>query len=256
MKHDLGYTQGIAVSSDGASGGLALIWKPISKVELSTCSRWHIDAYVGSKSNGDFGQLTGFYGQSEASKREETWTLLESLSHSNYLPWQYIGDFNEITSTEEKSGGNSEASKREETWTLLESLSHSNYLPWQYIGDFNEITREGRLKICLDRALATNEWRLKLHEVAVHHMTMSTSDHSLLTLRLTLGHRKNNKLFRFEAMWQSDHRCDDVVSESWQDGLYKIGGCPFTNCMTSCRESLEAWNKWEFGHVRRKIASL
>nr|POE64504.1 hypothetical protein CFP56_56804 [Quercus suber] len=213
MKHDLGYTQGIAVSSDGASGGLALIWKPISKVELSTCSRWHIDAYVGSKSNGDFGQLTGFYGQSEASKREETWTLLESLSHSNYLPWQYIGDF-------------------------------------------NEITREGRLKIRLDRALATNEWRLKLHEVAVHHMTMSTSDLSLLTLRLTLGHRKNNKLFRFEAMWQSDHRCDDVVSESWQDGLCKIGGCPFTNCMTSCRESLEAWNKWEFGHVRRKIASL
>ncbi|KAL4599444.1 hypothetical protein ACB092_11G127700 [Castanea dentata] len=39
-------------------------------------------------------------------KREETWTLLESLKHNNQIPWLCIGDFNEITSSSEKAGGN------------------------------------------------------------------------------------------------------------------------------------------------------
>ena len=38
LKHELGYTQGLAVLSDGQSGGLALLWKPKSKVEVRSLS--------------------------------------------------------------------------------------------------------------------------------------------------------------------------------------------------------------------------
>ena len=58
------------------------------------------------------------------------------------------------------------------------------------------------------------------------------------------------------AMWLQDPSCDEVVQEAWHDGLFKLGGCQFENCLESCRNRLVSWNKLEFGHVRRKIAEL
>lgn len=69
-------------------------------------THWNIDAFVESKSNGDRWRLTGFYGHPYTSKREEIWSLLESLSLVSNLLWVYIRDFNEITSATEKLDGN------------------------------------------------------------------------------------------------------------------------------------------------------
>lgn len=60
LKHELGYSKGIAVSSDGLSKGLALLWKPDSRVEVRMATHWHSDAFVEPKSNGDRWRLTGF----------------------------------------------------------------------------------------------------------------------------------------------------------------------------------------------------
>ena len=103
-KQELGYTQGLAVSGIGQSGGLALLWKPESKVAIQGFSRWHIDAYITCTRTGIIWRLTSFYRQPDTSKREETWTILESLGHSNQLPWLCIGDYNEIISQTETSG--------------------------------------------------------------------------------------------------------------------------------------------------------
>lgn len=53
LKHELGYSQGIDVSSDGNSGGLALLWKLETLVNVLMCSRWYIDALVDYENNGD-----------------------------------------------------------------------------------------------------------------------------------------------------------------------------------------------------------
>ena len=63
-------------------------------------------------------------------------------------------------------------------------------------------------------------------------------------------------MFRFEAMWLCDPQCDEVVQEAWYEGLCKPSGSPFTNCINNCRTRLQVWNKIEFGHIGRKIASL
>ena len=106
LKHELGYTHGVTVSSDGNSGGLALLWKPETKVQIHKYSRWYIDAFVDCENNGDLWRLVRFYGHLDTSKREETWILLGSLSGISNLLWLCIGDFNEITSAFEKEGGN------------------------------------------------------------------------------------------------------------------------------------------------------
>ena len=53
LKTKLGYSQGVAVSSVGSNGRLALLWKPESTVEIKGILRWYIDVVVSSYSNGD-----------------------------------------------------------------------------------------------------------------------------------------------------------------------------------------------------------
>nr|POF21129.1 hypothetical protein CFP56_06930 [Quercus suber] len=57
-------------------------------------------------------------------------------------------------------------------------------------------------------------------------------------------------------MWLRDPRCSEVVSEAWERGLSCPTGFSIQNCLLACKESLQRWNKVEFGHVGRWIASL
>ena len=46
MKQNYDYNQGLVVSSNGLSGGLALLWKPNTQVHVQNLSRWFIDAHI------------------------------------------------------------------------------------------------------------------------------------------------------------------------------------------------------------------
>ena len=75
----------------------------------------------------------------------------------------------------------------------------------------------------------------------LHHISMSTFDHSLLGLcfpSISNQPHGRGKVFRFEVMWLRDPQCDVVVEEAWQEGLYKTGGSPFVNYMESYRDRL------------------
>ncbi|XP_030942097.1 uncharacterized protein LOC115967167 [Quercus lobata] len=119
---------------------------------------------------------------------------------------------------------------------------------------------EGRIYIRLDKALANNAWKLVFPRSTVHHIPMSSSDHSMLSIRMQQPgpHRRprSRPLFCFEAMWLQDPRCEEVVQEAWCEGLYKTEGVSIINCHASCRDRLLAWNKNEYGHVGKQIKKL
>ena len=87
---------------------------------------------------------------------------------------------------------------------------------------------EGRIHIQLDRALANSAWKLLVPKAAVHHVSMSFSDHSMFAIRLNQPRSqqpRSKPLFRFEAMWLQDPRCAEIVQDAWHEGLYKPDGC-------------------------------
>lgn len=55
--------------------------------------------------------LSGFYGSPNTSKRRESWKLLTRLNPSPERHWRILGNFNEITTQEEKMGGRAQAQK-------------------------------------------------------------------------------------------------------------------------------------------------
>ena len=71
MKQNWVYNQGFIVSSDGLSGGLALLWKLGTQVHIQNISCWFIDAHIVCDNTSTKWRLTGFYGHPETCKREE-----------------------------------------------------------------------------------------------------------------------------------------------------------------------------------------
>ena len=127
----------------------------------STCqnfSRWYIDTHIVCDSIGPKWRLTRFYGHPDTSMQEETWALLESLGHSNTLPWLCLEDYNEILSQAEKAEGCLRPARQMDRFRM--AISHCSFLDLGYRGlhsHGHETTplKVGRIHIRLDRALAT-----------------------------------------------------------------------------------------------------
>ena len=174
------------VSFDGLSSGLSLLWKPNTQVHVQNFSRWFIDAHIVCADIGLKWQLTGFYSHPNTSKREETWTLLESLGCSNTMPWLCLGDFNEIISRREKAGESLRPNRQMDRFHT--AISCCGFLDLGHIGSPFTWSRnrptEGRIHIRLNWALATVAWKRNILETVVHHLSMSISDHSMLVVCL------------------------------------------------------------------------
>ena len=92
----------------------------------------------------------------------------------------------------------------------------------------------------------------------LYHLTSAASDHSPLALHFVqrIRERRRKRLFRFESMWLKDPKCEEVVLEAWEEGLAVSTDFLLTSCLERCKVCLDAWNKFEFGHVGRKTAKL
>ena len=72
-------------------------------VDVQTFSPRHIDAIIDHGVDNAW-RFTGFNGDPETTNRENSWSLLRTLSIRFNLPWVCIGDFNEILFIDEKQG--------------------------------------------------------------------------------------------------------------------------------------------------------
>ncbi|KAA3482176.1 nucleolin-like [Gossypium australe] len=99
-----GYENGIDIGATGTRGGLSLGWKGNSLVNLKSFSSSHIDVEIQDCDCEVPWRLTRFYGNPTEQERMGSWHLLRQLSGDLNTPWVVLGDFNEITSSFEKTG--------------------------------------------------------------------------------------------------------------------------------------------------------
>ena len=139
-----------------------MFWRREVDVTLRSFGRRHIDVDV-KMEDVLVWRLTGMYGESAMEIKKETWRTLRLLKqqHQGGRPWLCIGDFNEILTSTEKTGG--AARPKHYLDGFREAMQVCELEDIGFEGDmytWRNHSKELRTYICerLDRAIANEEW--------------------------------------------------------------------------------------------------
>ncbi|XP_060973975.1 uncharacterized protein LOC133039163 [Cannabis sativa] len=218
----LHFPNGLEVPRVGLSGGLMLFWTDVVDVTLLNMGPTFFDCYM--KFNGwpNF-HFTGFYGAPEIANKSDSWTLFQRFGDvAPLLPWLTMGDFNEILSNNDKSGGGLRRESQMEAFRSTLDKCFLQEVP--YIGDpftwIKNRTAVHTLKERLDWCFVNNHWLSFFLAPTVEHLDYYHSDHraiaavfSCATLPDTSA--KSRSRFRFEKLWLADPESTEIISKSW-----------------------------------------
>lgn len=204
IKNKLGYDSMFVVENVGRSGGLALLWKNESEVDIRGFSKHHIDAEIRLDADDNKWRFTGFYGVPERQRRSESWNLLKYLSTLNPLPWVVMGDFNDMLEIKEKRGGN-----RQPNWLLTgfkDAVQSSGLIDLRLEGhQFTWEKSRGTsnwVEEKLDRILVSESWLNLFGEARGTTLEATQSDHLPIILHVEATNRYNvTSRFKFENLW-------------------------------------------------------
>jgi hypothetical protein len=190
-----------------------MLWRDNREVSIQNFSQRYISAKITLLRSEFSWQLTGFYGQPNLALREESWKLLSYLGSINSMDWLYLRDFNEVLDSIEKYGGNPKSFQQLEPFrNVVEECRlgdlgfKGSKFTWCNYREGNEFIKER-----LDRALATPGWCYLFPNVEVEVLAAQSSDHKPLWVRLTQSSGHHSRSFKYEASWDKDVECVEVI---------------------------------------------
>ncbi|GAA0179249.1 hypothetical protein LIER_44028 [Lithospermum erythrorhizon] len=141
--------------------------------------------------------ITVIYAACNVGDRRDLWKSIRGLAPAS-SPWMLMGDFNAITSSSEKMGGN------EPNQLFMvefnDYISDCNLEDVGYIGSTFTWT-SGRVSERLDRVLCDQQCLNEFPLMHVRHLAKNYSDHSPLLLEIMLDTGQPRGSFRFQNMW-------------------------------------------------------
>ena len=214
IKERISFANGLFVSCQGHSSGLALLWSRETNLEIKSFGSHHIDVVVTDGSSNFKWRLTSFYGHPQTRMRQQSWDLLAYLKNQFQLPWFCFGDFNEILSSEKKLGRATRCQSQMDKFRDVVNLY--GFKDLGYSGtDYtlcNMQSGDSIIYLRLNRAFATSDWVDKFGEVRVNHLVDSTSNHCALYIAEPRAPKQPRaRRFHFEAMWAKCESCTDVI---------------------------------------------
>ncbi|KAL7158395.1 hypothetical protein ABFS83_02G140200 [Erythranthe nasuta] len=253
---------GFAVDRVGQAGGLVMLWRKETNVDLLSYSQNHIDVEVSCLSTNFKWRCTGFYGQPDQSRRHLSWSLLRHLHTRSELPWIIGGDFNEVLCNSEKLGGNTRSPHFIEDFrsTLIDcGLSVIDFEGYPFTWS-NKQEDPFTIRSRLDRVCANEYWSGLFPTARVHHLQYSGSDHTPILLIFEGAHtyirRRTRRPFRFESMWIRREDCEEVVRRSWDKNMNTNPIEDLLSKTRECRAALIQWSKTTIRSPRVQIEKL
>ncbi|XP_062100125.1 uncharacterized protein LOC133806004 [Humulus lupulus] len=189
------------------------------------------------------------YGNPVAAERCHTWELLCRIADSIQGPWILGGDFNEILSTEEKSGGNTRSGEamsrfqRALDYCALDDITRrEKVFSWCNGQKTNFIMEK------LDRFLANVEWKDRFKDFKIQYLDWMGSDHKanvtvfgeVWSLRETKGNFRSR--FHFEEAWCEEATCKQIIEDKWNNGEVCNSPSEFNMKIEECKKKLRSTN--------------
>uniref|UniRef100_A0A803PNH7 Reverse transcriptase domain-containing protein n=1 Tax=Cannabis sativa TaxID=3483 RepID=A0A803PNH7_CANSA len=260
FRQTLNFANGLESPRSGLGGGLLLLWHQNIDVTLLNFGKTFFDCYVKADNEATF-HLTAFYGAPEAQNKPDSWMLLQRLADvSPSLPWLVIGDFNEILSNENTSGGCLRNERHMEAFR--KTLDHCKLHETVFEGDpFTWIkNRSGvsTIKSRLDWCFVNHHWENQFQAPGVNHLDYFSSDHraisaSFAPLNSRIQHNQRRSRFRFEKLWLSDDQCKDIIAASWKSLTNSNPISVVLGNLDECAVNLQKWHFEKYGNMKRRI---
>lgn len=252
----VGFSNKLVVDAKGIFGGLCLMWKVGTSVNLVEFNKNLIAVTISDVLCKWI--LVGFYGPPYESKKKKAWGNLMALLESLQDPWVYMGDFNYTISENEKFGGKKSGSSMNNY--LQDLLFEFGAIDLGFSGSQFTWAKGnwGRtaIKRRLDRAISSISWRLAFPKASITHLGTIGSDHTPILLNTNPMDYFAHRPFRFEAAWARGPRRHDVILEAWNEDN---GGSKFIRLcrkQEATRKALRKWNKEMFGKCQDRIQDL
>jgi hypothetical protein len=255
----LGMKGYFGVDRERFGGGLALLWDDSVDIQIQSYSKHHIDCWVDNHT-GESCRFTGFYGDPDTACRHHSWELLRRLKGMSNRMWLVMGDFNEITSSDEKQGKlfrcpSQMAAFREvlNDCSLTDLGFHGYEFTWTNNRNQGECVDER-----LDRGVATTQWMDLFPGATIQHFVFAFSDHLGLLLNTDTvahgGHQRKKRRFHFEHAWLREDGCEEVIAQAWE--VQHVGTHMFrlVQKIKQCRMALLSWSKSQARRLPKLIA--
>lgn len=91
------------------------------------------------------------------------------------------------------------------------------------------------------------------------HLTFVKSDHCPILLANELasgGVRASLKPFRYECMWERDHRFSEFLEQTWMFTPYATNVSELTTKLASAATVMSTWGRKTFGSFRDELRCL
>ncbi|TYI30108.1 hypothetical protein ES332_A05G362000v1 [Gossypium tomentosum] len=247
---------GLAVNSEGQSGGLALMWRDGMNFSIQNYSKHHIDSLVKLENNKNI-RVTGFYGHANPNLRSSSWDIFRRVGESVREEWIVGGDFNAILNDAEKEDGRrgvraqmNEFKEVMDELALVDIKPDSGWFTW-----VNNRSGGGLIKQRIDRFISSGSVAEKFPFISTKVVRQTQSDHDAIILDLWGRKPKdypNDKrlCFKFDVCWAGDVGAKNVIERAWNrdatDSREKI---------ERVRSALGPWQRkkiWKFeeGHAK------
>ncbi|RYR27575.1 hypothetical protein Ahy_B01g051591 [Arachis hypogaea] len=254
IRRRLNFDKIFCVELRGLSGGLCLLWKSNTNIDVYKWCANYIKASI-NINNVLKWQGVFVYGNPVFQKRRKLWQELTVSNRCWEEPQAYLGYFNDILSQDEKVGIHPQP--RIYLYTFRRFVDDNDLMDIDLKGSKytwcsnlrnNFITRER-----LDRVLVNWKW-LHIHQNVILKAALAISSTHCALILETQPRDQIKREFRFEAFWTEHEECEEVIRRSWQqdDGNINCWN-QFIRKRSRCKRKLMEWSRRKFKRADKEI---
>jgi hypothetical protein len=218
-KKALRTSEGIAISSTGASGGiLTLRDSQIWGEEVTFCANYWILTVLNYKDTSLKFYLINIYMPNRYSDKIECWYSLFAIQESLDMSSIKVGDdLNTYLYQSEKKGGSRVRDPQSEK--LIDLISEWDLQDIRPLkGKFTWNNRRGGLNHIaarLDRFFISNDFLFSAFDISSCIVPYAISDHKLISLHFSPPHNFGPFPFRFNPLWLDSPLVSNLVQQAW-----------------------------------------
>ncbi|XP_027158428.1 uncharacterized protein LOC113760053 [Coffea eugenioides] len=169
--------------------------------------------------------------------------------------WIIIGDFNDITSNDEKWCGRRRDNRSFHDFRKF--INENQLLDVGYIGKpwtwSNNWYGNGEIKERLDRGLCSMKWSQCYEDARCTHIDSIASDHSMLLLETEKKRKRWKKRFQFDKRWLQHDDIVEVVKKAWDVQCEGTKWFKVKEKIKNCRIELLKWSNKKKGNSLERI---